>query len=47
MGSRIGAALGGLAGWAFGDSVENSINNGGEPDWGKFTPMGDYGGHHL
>jgi len=37
-------ALGALAGWGAGNSIENSINNGGEPDWGRFTPMGDCGG---
>jgi hypothetical protein len=44
MGGRIGAAGGGLAGYAIGNSVENNINSGASPDYGGYTAMGDYGG---
>ena len=44
MGGRIGAAGGGLAGYAIGNSVENNINSRASPDYGGYTAMGDYGG---
>jgi hypothetical protein len=41
MGGRVGAAGGGLAGFAVGDSVEHSIRNGNGDVTSNTNPMGD------